>query len=104
MAGDDGGASGAVLQITSKHVIIRNVSSNRRKRIPVDKAMAVPQPGSFIKAPNGDWHKVLQSHGNQINVQAVKVLPEDIRNEGNLYILTYFFYLYINIYIFAHRR
>ena len=43
----------------------------------------MPKVGSFIKAPNGDWHKVGKTKANQVNVQAVKVLPKDLPGKSH---------------------
>jgi len=71
-----------VLLINSTHIVIKNAASNRRKKIPITRAVAVPQPGSFIKSPNGEWHKVGKTKANEVNMQVVKVLPKDMQQTG----------------------
>lgn len=72
------GCCGEVLSAGPNQIFIRNSKSNRRRRIEVSKAVSVPQVGAFIRAPNGEWHKVGKADGNYVRLQAIKVIPKDM--------------------------
>lgn len=72
------GVSGECIALGPTKLTIRNAATNRKKTVDKDRAVKIPENGSFVKSPDGQWWKISKTAGNEIKAQEVKILPEEL--------------------------